>query len=61
MEELLEAGHKVLLETSGSIAVRSVPRSVHIIMDLKCPGSKMAEHNLYSNIDLLKPTDEIKF
>ena len=30
-------------------------------MDLKCPDSKMSHHNLYSNLEHLKPTDEIKF
>jgi 7-carboxy-7-deazaguanine synthase len=30
-------------------------------MDLKCPDSGECEGNLWSNLDLLKPTDQIKF
>jgi 7-carboxy-7-deazaguanine synthase len=30
-------------------------------MDLKCPGSGMADRNLWSNLDALKPGDEVKF
>ena len=31
------------------------------ILDLKCPGSGEVERNLWSNLDLLSPRDEIKF
>lgn len=59
-KELIDAGYKVLIETSGSEDVSVLPRETHIIMDLKCPGSKMQERNLWSNLNALKPTDEIK-
>ena len=59
-QSLVEAGYKVLIETSGSEDVSVLPPEVHIIMDLKCPGSKMHERNLWSNLEVLKPTDEIK-
>ncbi len=59
-QRLVDAGYKVLIETSGSEDVSKLPPEVHVIMDLKCPGSKMADRNLWSNLDVLKPTDEIK-
>ena len=30
-------------------------------MDLKCPDSGESDRNSWANLDLLKPTDEIKF
>lgn len=59
--QLAEAGYKVLIETGGSEDVAPLDLRVHIIMDIKCPGSGMHERNLWSNLDALKPSDEIKF
>jgi 7-carboxy-7-deazaguanine synthase len=61
MTELCDAGKTVLLETSGAHDVSPIDRRVHIIMDVKCPDSGESECNLWSNVDALKPTDEIKF
>ena len=61
MTRLADAGRTVLLETSGAVDVSPVDRRVRIIMDLKCPGSGECDQNIYENLDLLKPTDEIKF
>ncbi|MDR3089109.1 MAG: radical SAM protein [Desulfobulbaceae bacterium] len=36
---LLAAGRTVLLETNGSLPIAPVPEMVHIILDVKCPGS----------------------
>jgi len=58
---LNERGHKVLLETSGSISIKDIPAETHIVMDLKCPGSKMEDKNHWENLKYLKATDEIKF
>lgn len=58
--ELIERGRKVLLETSGALSIKDVPSEVHIVMDLKAPASAMQERNLWANLELLKPTDEIK-
>jgi 7-carboxy-7-deazaguanine synthase len=38
-----------------------VDRRVHVIMDLKCPGSGECHRNRWANLDALKPGDEIKF
>ena len=61
MHELVTRDYKLLLETSGAFCIKKVPKAVHIIMDLKCPDSKMSEKNLWSNLDFLKKTDEVKF
>lgn len=61
LKRLCDEGYKVLLETSGSISIEDVDPRVTIIMDLKTPSSKMMKKNLYSNIDYLKPDDEVKF
>ena len=57
---LTDRGFKVLIETGGSEDVTHLPKTTHIIMDIKCPGSQMADRNLWENLDHLKPTDEIK-
>jgi len=51
---------KILLETSGSLDISKVPSYVHIIMDLKAPGSGEEKYNDYDNIIRLKPSDDIK-
>jgi 7-carboxy-7-deazaguanine synthase len=61
MEQLIENGYKVLLETGGSISILEVPKKVHIIMDLKCPGSGMNNKNNLENLAKLTKKDEIKF
>ncbi|MCX6117720.1 MAG: radical SAM protein [Proteobacteria bacterium] len=59
-KKLVEAGYRVLIETSGSEDVSTLPTEVHIIMDLKAPGSGMSDRNMFKNLDHLKPSDEIK-
>ena len=61
MERLLAAGRTVLLETNGTMALDRVPDGVVTIMDVKCPGSGMADRFDLANLDRLKPTDELKF
>jgi 7-carboxy-7-deazaguanine synthase len=61
MTRLCDFGNTVLLETSGTVPIDRVDRRVHVIMDLKSPDSGECENNLWSNLDFLKPTDEIKF
>lgn len=61
IEALIKEGYEVLIETSGSEPIRVLPEQTNIIMDLKCPDSKMSDKNLYENIDYLKPSDEVKF
>lgn len=58
---LLDAGFSVLVETSGAVDIATVDRRAVIIMDLKCPGSGMADRNLWDNLAHLKPGDQVKF
>ena len=60
LAELCDAGYEVLLETSGAVDVAPVDPRVRKIVDVKCPGSGEAERNHWPNLDLLRPTDEIK-
>ncbi len=61
MESLLKNKFKVMLETSGSLAINNVPAKVIKIIDLKCPGSGEENKNLWENLNHLTSTDEIKF
>ena len=61
MTRLCDEGYEVMLETGGSLPIKDVDKRVMIIMDLKCPSSKMMKKNMYENIDYIKPADEIKF
>jgi 7-carboxy-7-deazaguanine synthase len=61
MSRLLERGHRVLLETGGSLPIEPVPDGVIRIVDIKCPGSGEVERNRWENIDHLRATDELKF
>ena len=60
LTKLCDAGHTVLLETSGAMSLAPVDERVHIIMDIKPPSSNMQDRMLWENLDLLKPSDEIK-
>ena len=61
MEGLLHRGRTVLLETGGHRSTARVPERVITILDVKCPGSGEAESNDWSNLDRLRPHDEVKF
>jgi 7-carboxy-7-deazaguanine synthase len=61
MTRLCDYGFEVMLETGGSLPIKDIDKRVMIIMDLKCPSSKMMKKNLYKNLDFIKPNDEIKF
>jgi 7-carboxy-7-deazaguanine synthase len=58
---LLDAGCTTCLETNGSRPIGAVDPRVHRILDVKCPGSGMAGHNVFANLDLLTSRDEVKF
>ena len=61
LTDLLDAGFTTCLETNGSRPIGAVDARVHRILDVKGPGSGMAEHNDWGNLDLLTPGDEVKF
>jgi 7-carboxy-7-deazaguanine synthase len=61
MESLLARGRTVLIETGGHRSTARVPEQVVTILDVKCPGSGEAHRNDWSNLDRLRPHDEVKF
>jgi 7-carboxy-7-deazaguanine synthase len=61
MQGLLDRGRTVLLETGGHRSTARVPEGVVTILDVKCPGSGESERNDWSNLDRLRPHDEVKF
>ena len=61
MQALLERGRTVLLETGGHRSTVRVPAAVVTILDVKCPGSGEADRNDWTNLERLRPHDEVKF
>ncbi len=58
---LLDAGCRVLIETSGAIDTTPVDPRAHIILDVKTPGSGESNRNDFGNITRLRAHDEVKF
>jgi len=61
LKKLVDLDYEVLLETSGSLTIKDVPKQVINIIDFKCPSSGMKKKNHWDNINYLKPNDEVKF
>ena len=61
MQSLIDRGRTVLLETGGHRSTAAVPEPVVTILDIKCPGSGEAHRTDWSNLDRLRPHDEVKF
>ena len=61
LEKLTDHKYKILLETSGSLSIKEVPKDVINIIDFKCPSSKMEKKNFWKNINYLTSNDEVKF
>lgn len=61
MSRLADAGHLVMLETSGAVSIERVDPRIVRIVDVKTPSSGEADRNSSSNLDLIRPTDELKF
>jgi 7-carboxy-7-deazaguanine synthase len=61
MQQLLDSGYRVLIETSGERPLASVPEAVHKIVDVKCPDSGEAGSFRLENLQALTRNDEVKF
>jgi 7-carboxy-7-deazaguanine synthase len=61
MQRLSEKGYTLLVETSGERPLENVPREVHKIVDVKCPGSGEGGSFRMSNLQSLASGDEVKF
>ena len=59
---LLDAGHTVLVETSGAVGIGGLDPRVRLIVDVKTPGSGEHTRHRFGDLALLKPgLDEVKF
>jgi len=61
VEDLLEAGHQVLMETNGSLDIDRVDRRCSRITDIKCPSSGEHAMNDPANLNRLTANDQVKF
>ncbi|MFY9742946.1 MAG: radical SAM protein [Candidatus Sulfotelmatobacter sp.] len=61
MNQILESGYRVLLETSGERPLARVPADIVKIVDVKCPDSAEGDSFDLDNLQALNPHDEIKF
>ena len=61
MNRLLAQGYELMIETSGERPVDSVPKAVHKIVDVKCPGSGESGRFRMTNLASLTERDELKF
>jgi 7-carboxy-7-deazaguanine synthase len=61
IQQLLEAGYRVLLETSGERPLERVPADVIKIVDVKCPDSGEEDTFHLENLKALTAQDEVKF
>lgn len=61
INKLCKEKYEVMLETNGSLSIKQVNEKVKIVMDLKCPSSRMEKFNNYDNLKFIKINDEIKF
>jgi len=58
---LLARGYRVMIETSGSQALDSLPDGVARIVDVKTPGSGESARMRWSVLDQLRGGDAVKF
>jgi 7-carboxy-7-deazaguanine synthase len=62
MRRLLDSGYELMIETSGERPLADVPKEVHKIVDVKCPGAGAAANSFrMENLDALTKNDEVKF
>ena len=61
LQALCDAEYHVSLETSGARDISKVDSRVMIVMDLKTPDSQECDKNLFTNLEHLKTSDQIKF
>lgn len=62
MQRLIDGGYTVMMETSGERPLGDVPKAVHKIVDVKCPGAGSAANSFrMENLEALTKNDEVKF
>lgn len=61
LRALCDRGHQVLLETSGAFPLSQVDPRVVLVVDVKCPGSGMADRMRLDELGRLQPGwDQLK-
>jgi 7-carboxy-7-deazaguanine synthase len=58
---LLQAGYRVMIETSGAHPLDSLPAGVVRVIDVKTPGSGESHRNRPELLRALRPGDAVKF
>jgi len=60
---LIDEGYHLLLETNGAMPLDELPcvENLTISMDIKCPSSGESQKMLFDNLEVLGPTDQLKF
>lgn len=63
IDTLLASKFRIVLETNGSKSLELLECDPNLIisMDIKCPSSGQQDKMTFSNIELLGPTDQLKF
>lgn len=61
VRRLLASGHRVLVDTNGSLDIRDVDQKAVRIVDIKTPFSGMVERNDWRIVHQLAEHDEVKF
>ena len=62
MDRLLAQNYTLMIETSGERPLAEVPKAVHKIVDVKCPGAGSAANSFrLENLEALTKNDEVKF
>ncbi len=62
MQRLINQGYTIMMETSGERPLAEVPKAVHKIVDVKCPGAGSAANSFrMENLAALTNNDEVKF
>jgi 7-carboxy-7-deazaguanine synthase len=62
MDRLLADDFTLMIETSGERPLDDVPKAVHKIVDVKCPGAGAAANSFrIENLEALTKNDEVKF
>jgi 7-carboxy-7-deazaguanine synthase len=61
IRKLLDKGYEVLVETNGSMNISGLDKRATIILDMKTPCSAMSDKMDFTNLEILKKTDEVKF
>lgn len=63
IQMILDQGYHLVVETNGAMPLDELPcvENLTISMDIKCPSSGESEKMLFENIEVLGPTDQLKF